>query len=225
MSRQILFLHGYQSFGRSFYHQLDYLSRDFEVFAPDLKGFGQNTPMPIAYSLDDYILEVKEYIEKHCLTCPNVVAHSFGARIVIKGVATKQLNFNRLVLTGPAGLKRRASIKRGVKKTTFNLLKHFVKRDKLKRFYSQEYLSLSPVMKQSFNLIVNEYLDNYLPFIHNQTLIINGSKDREVPLYQAKKLNAGIKNSTLVVYEGAGHFCFLDKPNKFNMEVKEFLLS
>ena len=59
MSRQILFLHGYQSFGRSFYHQLDYLSRDFEVFAPDLKGFGQNTPMPIAYSLDDYILEVK----------------------------------------------------------------------------------------------------------------------------------------------------------------------
>ena len=29
----------------------------------------------------------------------------------------------------------------------------------------------------------------------------------------------------LLIIENAGHFCFIDKPNKFNMEVKEFLLS
>ena len=51
-------MHGYQSFGKSFYHQLDYLSKDFEVFAPDLKGFGQNADMLYPYSLDEYILEV-----------------------------------------------------------------------------------------------------------------------------------------------------------------------
>ena len=61
--------------------------------------------------------------------------------------------------------------------------------------------------------------------IDTATLIINGKLDAETPLYMAKKLNKNIKNSTLKVFEECGHFCFLDKPNKFNMEVREFLLS
>ena len=80
-------------------------------------------------------------------------------------------------------------------------------------------------MKQSFVKIVNEHLDGYLSSVETQTLIINGSLDKETPLYMAKKLNKNIKNSKLIVFKGCGHFCFIDKPNKFNMEVKEFLLS
>ena len=104
---------------------------------------------------------------------------------------------------------------------------NYVLRDKqkLEFCYSKEYLSLPPVMRESFKLIVQEKLDAYLEKIQNQTLIINGRLDKDVPTYQAKRLNRGIKNSTLSLYKGAGHFCFLDKPNKFNWEVKEFLLS
>lgn len=218
-------MHGYQSFGKSFYHQLDYLGRDFEVFAPDLKGFGQNADMEYPYSLDEYILEVREYMDKNGIVNPSVVAHSFGGRIVLKGVATKKLNFNKLVLTGCAGLKGKTTLKKAVKKTAFKMLKPFFDKDRLKAFYSKEYLALSPVMRESFKLIVNEYLDCYLNKIQNPTLIIHGNKDKEVPLYLAKKLNLGIEKSLLNIYDGSGHFCFLDKPIKFSMEVKEFLLS
>ncbi len=224
-SKQILFLHGYLSFGKSFVNQLDFLSRDFEVFAPDLKGFGQNSFMPYPYSLDEYIIDVKEYMYKHGLKSPNVVAHSFGGRIVLKGVATKKLKFSKLVLTGCAGLKRRPSVIKGTKKVTFKILRCFMDREKLKAFYSKEYLSLSPVMRESFKLITEEKLDCYLSQIKNPTLIINGSLDKDVPIYQAKRLNKGITGSSLSIYKGAGHFCFLDKPYKFNTEVKEFLLS
>ena len=79
-------------------------------------------------------------------------------------------------------------------------------------------------MKKSFIKIVNEHLDGYLDKITNPTLLIYGSEDEETPLYMAKRFNKGIKNSRLSVYEGAGHFCFIDKPLKFNLEVKEFLL-
>ena len=105
------------------------------------------------------------------------------------------------------------------------MLKNFLSKHKLQRFYSKDYLALNDIMKQSFIKIVNEHLDGYLSQIQVPTLIINGSLDKETPLYMAKKLNKNIKNSTLVVVQGAGHFCFIDKPNKFNMEVKEFLLS
>ncbi len=223
--RQILFLHGYLSSGKSFYNQLSYFSRDFEVFAPDLKGFGGNLDMPYPYSLNDYVDEVAEYIYKEGIKKPHVVAHSFGGRITIKGVATKTLDFNKIVLTGSAGLKPKNTLRKRVNKMCFNIAKRFVKKEKLTRFYSSDYLALNNVMKQSFVKIVNEHLDEYLKDIKNQTLIINGDLDKETPLYMAKKLNDNILNSTLLVFKGCSHFCFLDKPNKFNMEVKEFILS
>lgn len=218
-------MHGYLANSKTFYNQLSFFGREFEVFAPDLKGFGDNTDMSYPYSLDDYISEVQEYLYKNGIVAPHVVAHSFGARIVIKGRAEDRLDFDKIVLTGPAGLKPRLTFKKATKKVWFNLLKKIVDKDKLSAFYSKDYLALNSVMRQSFIKIVNEHLDEYIDKVDRKTLIINGDKDRETPLYMAKKLKEGIAGSALLVFKGAGHFCFLDKPNKFNMEVKEFILS
>lgn len=218
-------MHGYLSDGRSFYNQIKFFERDFEVFAPDLKGFGKNKGMEFPYSLDDYINEVNDYKEKYSIVKPHVIAHSFGGRIAIKATALDGEFCDKLVLTGSAGLKQKKSIKKSLKKTAFKILSKFIKKEKLTWFYSSDYRCLDSVMKESFKKIVGEYLDQYLVKIQNQTLIINGVLDKETPLYTAKRLNEGIKNSTLIKVEDAGHFCFLDKPFKFNTEVKEFLLS
>ena len=181
--------------------------------------------MPYPYSLTDYVNELKNYILANNITKPNIIAHSFGGRIEIKLLATDGELVNRVVLTGSAGLKPKRSFKYRVKKLCYSLLKKFVKKERLKGFYSKDYLSLSPVMQQSFIKIVNEHLDNLLPKIKNKTLIVFGEKDTETPIYMAKKLNKNIKNSKLIIIKGAGHFCFLENPNKFNLEVREFLLS
>jgi len=195
------------------------------VYAPDLKGFGTNTGMEYPYSLDDYIEQVNDFKYKHGIVKPHVIAHSFGGRIALKATANDNAFCDKLVLTGCAGLKPKTTIKKRVKNATFNLLKKFINKDKLLRFYSKDYLALDKVMKESFIKIVNEHLDGYLDKIKNQTLIIFGDRDKETPLYMARALNKGIENSTLIVFKGAGHFCFIDKPINFNMEVKEFLLS
>ncbi len=195
------------------------------MFAPDLKGFGKNTGMSYPYSLDDYIAEVREYMYKNGLERPNVVAHSFGGRIAIKAAYSDPFLFSRLVLCGAAGLKPRKSLKKAFKKFAFGALKRVVGREKLTRFYSPDYLALDSVMRESFKLIVGEYLDYALCGIKNPTLIVFGENDRETPVYMAKRLHAGIKDSKLLIIEGAGHFSFIDKPFKFNTEVKEFLLS
>ena len=218
-------MHGYLSSGQSFFNQITHFSRDFEVFAPDLTGFGTNQDMPYPYSLDDYIDSVNKYMEENEIVNPFIVAHSFGGRIAIKGIATKKLKCKKLVLTGSAGIKPKWSLKKGIRKTCFSILKKFVKKDKLTRFYSKDYLMLNETMRKSFVKIVGEHLDDYLAEVDAKTLIINGNRDKETPLYMAKKLNLCISGSTLKVFDGCGHFCFIDKPNKFNMEVREFLLS
>jgi pimeloyl-ACP methyl ester carboxylesterase len=80
-------------------------------------------------------------------------------------------------------------------------------------------------MQKSFIKIVNEHLDYCLNKIENKTLIINGVNDKETPIYMAKRLNLGIKNSHLILLPNAGHFAFIDRPNLFNMEIGKFLLS
>ena len=221
----MLFLHGYLSSGKSFYYQTRFFERDFNVYAPDLKGFGYNADMPYPYSLDDYINEVKEFIYKNGLKTPSVIAHSFGARIAIKAASEDCGFFNKLVLTGAAGLKPKNTFKKSVKRTVYRVLKRFLPKEKLSRFFSADYNALSAVMKESFKKIVSEHLDDRLKNIKNPTFLVFGAKDKETPLYMAERLNRGISGSRLLIIKNAGHFCFIDKPNKFNMEVKEFLLS
>lgn len=223
--KDLLFLHGYLSCGASFCYQTNYFGKDFNVFAPDLTGFGTNKNMEKPYSLDDYVDWVVAYIKANGIKRPSVIAHSFGTRIVLKATYRYGDIFDKLVLTGAAGLKPKITFKKAIKKGAFKVLKKVIPKEKLVGFYSKDYLSLSPIMRESFIKIVNEHLDYTLDKIYNPTLLIFGDKDLETPLYMAKRLNLGIKNSTLRVYKGAGHFCFLDKRHTFNREVREFLLS
>lgn len=218
-------MHGYLSSGKSFALQTAYFGRDFEVFAPDLAGFGDNPGMPYPYSLDDYVNEVKEYMAENGITRPHVVAHSFGGRIAIKAAAENPLLFDKIVLCGAAGLTPRFSFKKAVKKAAFSVLKNFLPREKLKGFYSPDYLAVSGNVKESFRLVISERLDGVLKGIENRTLAIYGKEDKETPPYMGKRLARGIKNCRLIILKNAGHFCFIDRPLTFNGEVKEFLLS
>lgn len=217
-------LHGYLSSGDSFAFQKTYFEKDYKVYAPDMKGFGNNKGMDSPYSLDDYCNDIKEYMRVHGIVKPHVIAHSFGARVAMKLASRDGELFDRIVLTGAAGLKPRRSAKYIAKKTAFKLLKPFIKKEKLAKFYSSDYNSLDSVMKGSFIKIVTEHLDGQVDKITNPTLIIFGENDRQTPPYMAKKLNEKIKNSKLIFIKNAGHFAFIDNPVKFNWEVKEFLL-
>ncbi|MBQ8427156.1 MAG: alpha/beta hydrolase [Clostridia bacterium] len=209
----------------SFIHQTEFFASEFEVHAFDFKGFGENKGMDFPYSLDDYVNELVEFCKTNGIVKPHVLAHSFGARVALKTTYRYPDFFDKMVLTGAAGLKSKATLKKSCKKIAFKLLKRIVPREKLKCFYSPDYLALDEIMRQSFVKIVNEHLDYTLPFIKNRTLLIFGKNDKETPLYMARKLNNGIKNSKLLILEDAGHFAFIDKSIKFNLEMREFLLS
>lgn len=180
--------------------------------------------MPYPYSLYDYVLDLKEYIRANGIKKPYIIAHSFGGRVAIKALSLEPNIFSKLVLVSSAGLKPKNTPKKAIKKALFKVLKTFVKKERLTFFYSKDYIALSPVMKESFKLIVTEHLDGVLDRVNIKTLVVYGKKDKETPPYMAKRFNQNIKNSKILALDGAGHFCFLDKPNKFNLEVKEFLL-
>lgn len=223
--KQLVFLHGYLSNKDAFAAQVKFFSRQFECFSFDLPGFGKNDYMPYPYALDDYIAFVREFMDKNRIVRPHVIAHSFGARIAVKAAAQDTTLFSSLVLTGAAGMKPRRTLAYRVKKLRFRVMKRFLPRERLEKYYSSDYRMLGEVMRQSFVKIVGEHLEKYAARVQNPTLLVYGEKDCETPLYMAKRYRKLIADSRLIVIKNAGHFCFAENPAAFNYPVREFLLA
>lgn len=62
-----------------------------------------------------------------------------------------------------------------------------------------------------------------LGMIHVPTLVIAGRHDWITSVSQAEELAAGLPVSDLVIYEGSGHYPFIDEPQAFMPTVDEWL--
>lgn len=217
-------LHGYLSSKESFIRQIDFFARFRRVIAVDMSGFGKSPPIKYPYSLDDYAREIKRVLDEIGAEKADLLAHSFGARVAVRLLKSEK-RIDKIVFTGAAGLTPRRNFRYAVRRASFLILKNFLPREKLTKFYSSDYVNLSPVMRESFKKIIADNLDDEYAKISNRTLLIFGKNDTETPLYMARKMNKLMKNSSLAVLKGAGHFCFAEKSAEFNGKVAEFLLS
>ena len=217
-------LHGYLSKKESFIYQINFFSRFTRVIAVDMTGFGKGNEMEIPYSLSDYVNEIKGILDEIGEEKVDVIAHSFGGRVVAK-MLTEENRIDKIIFTGAAGLKPRRGIKYLFKRASFLLLKNFYPKEKLQFLYSNDYRKLSPVMKESLKKIVSENLDECYGKIQNKTLLIFGKKDRETPPSMAKRMRKLVKNSRLTFLLNEGHLCFSENPEKFNGIVFSFMFS
>lgn len=217
-------LHGYLSSKESFIRQIDFFARFRRVIAVDMSGFGKSPQIKYPYSLDDYAREIKRVLDEIGADKADLLAHSFGARVAVRLLKSEK-RIDKIVFTGAAGLTPRRNFRYAVRRASFLILKNFLPREKLTKFYSSDYVNLSPVMRESFKKIIADNLDDEYAKISNRTLLIFGKNDTETPLYMARKMNKLMKNSSLAVLKGTGHFCFAEKSAEFNGKVAEFLLS
>ncbi len=219
--KDILFLHGWGGSIDSFMGLGKSLSNRFRVTLIDFYGFGK-TPHPAKpLMLNDYVESVLEIIKQYDMHSINIIAHSFGGRVAIKLTAKYEYLCEKLVLIDSAGLKPRRTIKYYYRVIRHRLLKLLKIPHKAG---SKDYQQLSPIMKKTFVNVVNENLYHLLGNITTPTLIIWGNKDKETPIYMARKLNKKIVGSGLVVLNGAGHYSYLEQPTRVLLILNSFLL-
>ena len=148
-----------------------------------------------------------------------LVGHSFGGRVAIYIAAKYPEKVEKLVLVDSAGIKPRRGIKYRLKILLHKILKKFGKGLK----GSKDYRALSSVMKKTFQNVVN-YDETYLlSDITADTAIFWGDKDKDTPLYMARKLNKKIKSSHLFLLTNAGHFSYLDNSGYFLKILSAFI--
>lgn len=217
-----MLLHGYLSSKEAFAAQITYFSRFYRVTALDFLGFGQSAPLTEPFSVGDYAAWTKEALVALDVKNPHVIAHSFGCRVAVKMASADAQAFDRLVLTGPAGIIRKRGFAYHAKVRLYRLVKRFAPTYADTHFGSAEYKTLPPMMKESYKKIVNEDLREDAQRVLNKTLIIEGTEDRTTPLCEAEIYRNCLKRGELKQMSG-GHFAFAEDPVTFNLLVEEFL--
>lgn len=216
--QNILYLHGWGGSIKSFLH----IAKRFNAknILIDFPPFGESQEPKTIFTLQDYANIVYLILEKENIGNLSIISHSFGTRVAILLINNFNISVDKLVITGGAGIKSKNYIKKKYRKIKYKIIKIFNKNAKIG---SKDYISLSYIMKKTFSNIVNLNLENYAKNINTKTLLIYGNKDKETPLYMAKKFNKLIKNSKLIVYKNCGHFAYLQNSKQFLMDTKTFL--
>lgn len=233
--KPLLILHGWGSSSAVMMPIVRNLQSKRTCYLIDFPGFG-NSPEPNEpWDIGMYAASVKAFIKDVIGSEPvDLLVHSFGARVLLKMLSNpdhKEL-FDKILITGGAGLKPKRSFKFYLKSYTAKALKFpflilpgslresalskLRKTSLWKSLGSSDYQNLSDIMRQTFVLSVTEFFDDSLNKIDHDILLLWGRDDAATPLEQGKRLESGLKNGALVVIDNAGHYAFLDNPGQFN---------
>lgn len=98
-AKNLVLVHGY----RGDHHGLEAFAggfTDYNVYAPDLPGFGTSAPLKVEHSLESYTTWLNAFISELGLSNPLVVGHSFGTLVVSSAEAKLGL-FSKIILVNP----------------------------------------------------------------------------------------------------------------------------
>ena len=88
---------------------------------------------------------------------------------------------------------------------------------------SQDYRDADEDVKPSFVKIVGLNLRPILPEVGQPALLVWGDQDDATPLWMGQAMEKEMKDAALVVFEGRGHFAYLEELRRFVNLVKAFI--
>ena len=222
--KRLLVLHGWGDNLRTFDMVTATLSRNFQLIIIDLPGFGQSSALPHPFTLDDYALTIEKFLTALELGEVFVLGHSFGGAIAVK-LAIFSNKVKLLILEDSSGIRNKSlpiKLKIYIYKTLKLILSEKY-REKLRCILGSNDYRSAGVLRNTLIKVVSEDLQSVLSKITVPTLLIWGRNDEETPIAQARIMKNEIKDSTLHIIEGVGHFPHLEKPEEFTNVVTEFL--
>lgn len=238
--KRVVLLHGWGCSTELMKPVADALSKDMSVLAVDFPAHGKSSQPPEPWGVPEFAACLKELLTKLDFLPCSVIAHSFGGRVTIELASADASLFDRIILTGAAGIRPKANEASSKRTTTYKKLKGMVETarklhifgdlpDKwqealIQKYGSKDYAALSPEMRATFVKVVNYDQSEKLAAIKNSTLLIWGDKDTETPLWMGQQMEKSIPGSALIVLDGGTHFAYLEHGARFNAIARSFLV-
>jgi pimeloyl-ACP methyl ester carboxylesterase len=250
----IIFVHGIAGCWRNWLENLPYFGRNYRAIAIDLPGFG-DSPMPSwEITMSDYGRVIHDFCERVGIDrVAALVGNSMGGFVGTEAVIEEPERFDRLVLISAAGISfaewqgksfdagrrifkaaipfmsgdRRAfwTRPRG-RKIAFGRL--FRNPNKLRPELLAEQVRpglQAPGFSDALAAIWGYDTRARLQEIEIPTMVVWGLNDQIVPVEAALGYHRLIPNSRLEMFERTGHLPMLERPQRFNPLLEQFIES
>ncbi|MEO8610332.1 MAG: alpha/beta hydrolase [Chloroflexota bacterium] len=195
----------------------------YKVYVLDLPGFGDSENPPAAWSVHDYVNFVLAYLDYYQLDKIYLFGHSFGGRLSLVLGAEHPERIIKMALADSAGVREKPSSSGQMRLKTFRFVQNSLRKigmsgqaDNLREWYtdkygSADYKAAKGIMRETFVKVVNEDLLPFAARVKPSTLLFWGDQDADTPLSQGQLLEKTIPDAGLVVWEGAGHYSYLER--------------
>lgn len=233
----ILILHGWGGSSDSWVRVQEILSQNnFQVICPDLPGFGKTQLPPNAWSSDDYITFILNFVEGIGLDKFYLIGHSFGGGLAVKFATLYSQKVESLILCDAAIIRNnklnlRQKIASFLTKAEYNIFSvpfsektvyPWAKKLVYKIAGTSDYYLAKGTMKETFKNISGEDLTAFASQIKVPTLIIWGKQDKTLPLENGLTLNKIIPNSKLLIIDDVDHSPHRKKPEELAKDIINF---
>lgn len=229
----IIILHGWGLRG-AVYNELILLlkQQEYQVYAPDLPGFGSEPIVSTSMNLDDYVDFLSDFIKKNHILTPIFIGHSFGGRVAIKYAFRYPQNISKLILTGVPVITNKSFFKKIAYLSAILGGKVFKMAPLRTREFFRKLLYFSigewdyykaGSLKQVFKNIIGEDLVRYLKEIRIPMLLVWGENDRITPLYNINKIQKIMPWVKSIIVKNSGHKLPYENPPTFFNAIKSFL--
>lgn len=233
--RPLLLLHGWGVSSDLFAPILAGLEPGRRLIVPDLPGFGATAEPDAPWSVHEYAAWCLALLDRLGIEDCDLIGHSNGGRIGIVVAAEHPERIGRMVLAGSAGIRPKRTLGDTARVRSYKALRAVersplvpgVLRRSAQRQADQrgsaDYRAVSGTMRGTLVRIVNEDLRALLPSLRMPVLLIWGEHDTEAPIDDGRLMERLIPDAGLVVFEGAGHYAYLEQPDRFCRIVDVFM--
>ena len=190
--RKVVLLHGWGCSEKLMAGISDALTPDMTVLRVDFPAHGESGFPPQPWGVPDFAANLLELLMKLDFLPCSVIAHSFGGRVTIELAADHPERFEKLILTGAAGIRPKLSSEKSKKSQRYQRLKKLVgvakkthlfgslpdkwQENLVQKYGSRDYAALSPEMRKTFVKVVGYDQSALLSHIKNPTLLIWGDR-------------------------------------------------
>lgn len=195
----------------------------YRCYVPDMPGFGQTPAPDEGWTVHEYVKWVISYLDAHELDKIYLFGHSFGGRLGLVLGAEHSDRIIKMVLADAAGVRGTQSTSGQWRLKSYRLALNTLKTvglkpqaEQLRNWYSErygsaDYKAAKGIMRETFVKVVNEDLLPFAARVKPSTLLFWGDQDDDTPLAQGQLLEKTIPDAGLVVWEGAGHYSYLER--------------
>lgn len=224
----LVLIHGYPLDHSIWNDVLPLLESNFDLIAPDLRGFGQSTTVSTPYFMADLAQDIAGLLDALKIEKASLAGHSMGGYVALAFAKAFPARVSGLALVSSQAVADTTERKEGRYKSAADVTEKGVgvvasaMTDKLSANQNVRDIVRPMIERQSVPGVVGalkamaerEDLNSLLSSFKIPFILIHGDADELIPVDRAREIKAKISTANLYELSGAGHLPMMEFPAK-----------